>query len=79
MKEKIKELFNFFSTYILWFGMGVAIIFALDLANFLMTYPSDITFFAGLFIYTMCIGAIGYTFYSIITNNLNKNKNKNEN
>jgi hypothetical protein len=32
-KEKLKELFNFFNTYILWFGMGVATIFALDLAN----------------------------------------------
>jgi hypothetical protein len=52
--------------------MGVATIFALDLANFLMTYPNDIAFFAGLFIYTTSIGAIGYSVYTVITNNQNK-------
>jgi hypothetical protein len=57
--------------------MGVATILALDLANFLMTYPNDIAFFAGLFIYTISIGAIGYSVYSIIVNNQNKNKNEN--
>ena len=77
MKENLKGLFKFLNTYILWFGMGVATIFALDLANFLMTYPNDISFFAGLFIYTTCIGAIGYSVYTVITNNQNKNKNEN--
>jgi hypothetical protein len=77
MKEKLKGLLNFLNTYILWFGMGVATILALDLANFLMTYPNDIAFFAGLFIYTISIGAIGYSVYSIIVNNQKKNKNEN--
>ena len=76
MKEKLKGLLNFLNTYILWFGMCVATILALDLANFLMTYPNDIAFFAGLFIYTISIGAIGYAIYSIV-NNQKKNKNEN--
>lgn len=77
MKNNLKKFFDYFTSGLLWFILGVATIKALDLANFLMTYPNDIAFFAGLFIYTICIGAIGYTVYSIIVNNQNKNKNEN--
>ena len=77
MKEKSKHFLNFFVTYLFWFGMGVVTLQALNLANFLMTYPNDIAFFAGLLIYTICIGAIGYSVYTVITNNQNKNKNEN--
>ena len=61
-----------FVSYLLWFILGVATIKAIDIANFLMTYPNDTAFFGGLFIYTTCIGAIGYAVYSIIVNNQKK-------
>lgn len=77
MKNNLKKFFDYFTSGLLWFILGVATIKALDLANFLMTYPNDIAFFAGLLIYTTCIGVIGYTVYSIIVNNQNKNKNEN--
>lgn len=73
MKNSLKTVLNTF----LWFVLGVATIKAMDLANFLMTYPNDFAFFAGLFIYASCIGLIGYAVYSIIVNNQNKNKNEN--
>lgn len=77
MKNNLKKFFDVFTDLLLWFVLGVATIKALDLANFLMTYPNDIAFFAGLLIYIICIGAIGYAIYSIITHNQNKNKNEN--
>lgn len=77
MNNNLKKFFDYFTTGLLWFILGVATIKALDLANFLMTYPNDIAFFAGLLIYTIGIGAIGYTLYSVITKQLNKNKNEN--
>jgi hypothetical protein len=73
MKNNLKKFFD----VLLWFILGVATIKALDLANFLMTYPNDIAFFTGLLIYTISIGAIGYAVYSIIVNNQKKNKNEN--
>jgi hypothetical protein len=77
MKQKLKDFYNYVIKYYLWFILGVVTIKAIDLANYLMNYPSDITFYAGFFIYTICIGAIGYGIYSIITNNLKNKKNEN--
>lgn len=77
MNNNLKKFFDVFTSYLIWFILGVATIKAIDLANFLMTYPNDIAFFVGLFIYTISIGAIGYAIYSIITNIQNKNKNEN--
>lgn len=80
MNNNLKKFFDVFADLLLWFIsgfiLGVATIKALDLANFLMTYPNDIAFFVGLLIYTISIGAIGYAIYSII-NNQKKNKNEN--
>jgi hypothetical protein len=76
MKEKFKDFYKYFLKYYLWFCLGVVTIKAIDLANYLMTYPSDITFFVGLFIYTVCIGVIGYSIYSMF-NNLKEKKDEN--
>jgi hypothetical protein len=76
MNNNLKKFFDVFTDLLLWFILGVATIKALDLANFLMTYPNDIAFFAGLLIYTISIGAIGYAIYSIL-NNQKQNKNEN--
>jgi hypothetical protein len=77
MKEKLKELYKVFTAYYLWFILGIVTVKLIDLAQYLMTYPNDIAFYTGLFIYTTCIGAIGYAIYSIITNNLKNKKNEN--
>lgn len=77
MKQKLKDFYNYFLKYYIWFIVGVIVLELVDLANYLMNYPSDITFFVGFFIYTTCIGAIGYGIYSIITNNLKNKKDEN--
>jgi len=77
MKEKLKELYKVFTAYYLWFILGVLTFKLIDLAQYLMTYPNDIAFYTGLFIYTICIGAIGYAIYSTIFNNLKKEKDEN--
>lgn len=76
MKEKFKDFYEHFLKYYLWFCLGVVTIKAIDLANYLMNYPSDITFFVGFFIYTVCIGVIGYAIYSVF-NNLKEKKDEN--
>lgn len=78
MKEKLKDFYNQSSIFIkfyIGFIIGFAIVKAIDLANYLMNYPSDISFFGGLLIYATCIGTVGYSIYSIIINNF-KNKKK---
>ena len=77
MKQKLKDFYNYVLKYYLWFILGVITIEAVDLANYLMNYPNDIAFYVGFFIYTTCIGAIGYGIYSIISNNLKNKKNEN--
>ena len=77
MKDKLKHLYDFFIKYYLWFILGVFVIKAIDLANYLMNYPSDVSFFMGFFIYTTCIGAIGYGIYSSIINYFKNKKNEN--
>ncbi len=76
MKQFLKDIWNVFVKYYLPFIFGVLVLEAIDLAHYLMNYPSDITFYLGFLIYTGCIGAIGYGIYSIY-NNLKSKKNEN--
>ena len=76
MKQFLKDFWGVFSKYYLPFIFGVLVLEVIDLAHYLMNYPSDITFYLGFLIYTACIGAIGYGIYSIY-NNLKGKKNEN--
>jgi hypothetical protein len=76
MKEKLKDFYDKFLKFYIWFIIGAITVKAIDLANYLMTYPNDISFFVGFFIYTVCIGAIGYAIYSMF-NNSKSNQNEN--
>jgi len=67
MKEKIKEFYELFLNYFLWFIGAVAVLNLIELGNFLMNYPNDIAFYTGLFLNLLCICTIGYIIFKKIT------------
>ena len=77
MKQKLKDFYNYFLKYYTWFISGIVILELIDLAHYLMNYPSDIAFYAGLFIYIFSICVVGYGIYSIINKQLKTKKNEN--
>jgi hypothetical protein len=76
MSEQFKKARSTFITFIMWFFAGTGLMMLLNLAFYLLTYPSDVTFYTGLFTFGVWVISIIYTI-TYLLNNLKTKKDEN--